>query len=209
MPRGAIVRQSDGPRACLPTCTLAGKKSAPNRSALRQVRGEGASSFLRELGWREFSHHLLHHFPHLDQHPLREQFASFPWCEDRDGLRAWQIGQTGYPPVDAGMRQLWQTGWMHNRVRMVVGSFLVKDLLIDWRRGAEWFWDTLVDADLANNSMGWQWVAGCGADAHRFFASLIPYRRVKSLIKRARMSGAGSRISPGAVSLYPRTLART
>ena len=143
-------------------------------SALRQVRGEGASSFLRELGWREFSHHLLYHFPHLDQHPLREQFASFPWCEDRDGLRAWQIGQTGYPLVDAGMRQLWQTGWMHNRVRMVVGSFLVKDLLIDWRRGAEWFWDTLVDADLANNSMGWQWVAGCGADAAPFFRIFNP-----------------------------------
>ena len=143
-------------------------------SALREVRGEGASSFLRELGWREFSHHLLYHFPHLDQHPLREQFASFPWCEDRDGLRAWQMGQTGYPLVDAGMRQLWQTGWMHNRVRMIVGSFLVKDLLIDWRRGAEWFWDTLVDADLANNSMGWQWVAGCGADAAPFFRIFNP-----------------------------------
>ena len=143
-------------------------------SALRTVRGEGASSFLRELGWREFSHHLLYHFPHLDRHPLREQFASFPWCEDQDGLRAWQLGKTGYPLVDAGMRQLWKTGWMHNRVRMIVGSFLVKDLLIDWRRGAEWFWDTLVDADLANNSMGWQWVAGCGADAAPFFRIFNP-----------------------------------
>ena len=143
-------------------------------SRLRTVRGEGASSFLRELGWREFSHHLLYHFPQLDRYPLREQFASFPWCEDKDGLRAWQRGQTGYPLVDAGMRQLWKTGWMHNRVRMVAGSFLVKDLLINWRRGAEWFWDTLVDADLANNSMGWQWVAGCGADAAPFFRIFNP-----------------------------------
>ncbi len=143
-------------------------------STLRTVHGEGSSSFLRELGWREFSHHLLYHFPQLDKHPLREQFASFPWCEDKDGLCAWQRGQTGYPLVDAGMRQLWKTGWMHNRVRMVVGSFLVKDLLINWRRGAEWFWDTLVDADLANNSMGWQWVAGCGADAAPFFRIFNP-----------------------------------
>lgn len=143
-------------------------------SFLRAVSGEGPASFLRELGWREFSYHLLHHFPHLDKQPLREQFAHFPWCEDPDGLRAWQRGQTGYPLVDAGMRQLWQTGWMHNRVRMVAASFLVKDLLVDWRRGAEWFWDTLVDADLANNSMGWQWVAGCGADAAPFFRIFNP-----------------------------------
>ena len=149
---------------------------SPRQIALKlcNVHGDGASSFLRELGWREFSHHLLYHFPHLDRHPLRKQFASFPWCEDRDGLRAWQLGQTGYPLVDAGMRQLWKTGWMHNRVRMIVGSFLVKDLLINWRRGAEWFWDTLVDADLANNSMGWQWVAGCGADAAPFFRIFNP-----------------------------------
>lgn len=143
-------------------------------SALRDVAGEGAAAFLRELGWREFSHHLLYHFPHLDAEPLRPQFADFPWCEDPAGLRAWQRGRTGYPLVDAGLRQLWQTGWMHNRVRMVAASFLVKDLLIDWRRGAEWFWDTLVDADLANNSMGWQWVAGCGADAAPFFRIFNP-----------------------------------
>lgn len=143
-------------------------------AALRDVAGDGAAAFLRELGWREFSHHLLYHFPNLDAEPLRAQFAGFPWCEDPDGLRAWQRGHTGYPLVDAGMRQLWQTGWMHNRVRMVAASFLVKDLLIDWRRGAEWFWDTLVDADLANNSMGWQWVAGCGADAAPFFRIFNP-----------------------------------
>ncbi len=143
-------------------------------AALRAVPGEGQESFLRELGWREFAHHLLYHFPHVDKAPLRGQFARFPWCDDPQGLRAWQRGQTGYPLVDAGMRQLWHTGWMHNRVRMVVASFLIKDLLIDWRRGAEWFWDTLVDADLANNSMGWQWVAGCGADAAPFFRIFNP-----------------------------------
>lgn len=143
-------------------------------AALQGYGGGGAACFLREVGWREFARHLLYHFPHLDSRPLRPAFAKFPWLEDEAGLAAWQRGETGYPLVDAGMRQLWHTGWMHNRVRMVAASFLVKDLLVDWRRGAEWFWDTLVDADLANNSLGWQWVAGCGADAAPFFRIFNP-----------------------------------
>ena len=127
-----------------------------------------------ELGWREFAHHLLFHFPHTPEQPLREEFAAFPWKPNRKNLRAWQRGRTGYPIVDAGMRELWQTGWMHNRVRMVVASFLVKDLLIPWQAGAAWFWDTLVDADLANNTLGWQWTAGCGADAAPYFRIFNP-----------------------------------
>jgi deoxyribodipyrimidine photo-lyase len=133
--------------------------------------------FLSELGWREFAHHLLFHFPHTPDQPLREQFARFPWQPDADHLRAWQRGRTGYPIVDAGMRELWQTGWMHNRVRMIVASFLVKDLLIPWQEGARWFWDTLVDADLANNTLGWQWSAGCGADAAPYFRIFNPVRQ--------------------------------
>ena len=133
------------------------------------------SAFTRsELGWREFAHHLLFHFPHTPEQPLREEFAAFPWKPDRKNLRAWQRGRTGYPIVDAGMRELWHTGWMHNRVRMVVASFLVKDLLIPWQEGAAWFWDTLVDADLANNTLGWQWTAGCGADAAPYFRIFNP-----------------------------------
>ena len=132
------------------------------------------SQFLAELGWREFAHHLLYHFPQTPQQPLRANYARFPWISDAPGLRAWQRGQTGYPIVDAGMRQLWHTGWMHNRVRMIVGSFLVKDLLLPWNDGADWFWDTLVDADLASNTMGWQWVAGCGADAAPYFRIFNP-----------------------------------
>ncbi len=130
--------------------------------------------FLTELGWREFAHHLLFHFPHTPEEPLRKQFACFPWRTNAAWLRAWQRGQTGYPLVDAGMRELWSTGWMHNRVRMVVASFLVKNLLIPWQEGARWFWDTLVDADLANNTLGWQWTAGCGADAAPFFRIFNP-----------------------------------
>jgi deoxyribodipyrimidine photo-lyase len=133
-----------------------------------------AQSFLRELGWREFAHHLLYHFPHTPVQPLQERFADFPWHSDREKLRAWQRGRTGFPIVDAGMRQLWHTGWMHNRVRMIVASFLVKDLLISWQDGAAWFWDTLVDADLANNTLGWQWTAGCGADAAPYFRIFNP-----------------------------------
>ena len=130
--------------------------------------------FLTEIGWREFAHHLLFHFPHTPEQPLRAEFARFPWRENPAWLRAWQRGQTGYPLVDAGMRELWSTGWMHNRVRMVVASFLVKNLLLPWQEGARWFWDTLVDADLANNTLGWQWTAGCGADAAPFFRIFNP-----------------------------------
>lgn len=137
-------------------------------------RSESEQCYLRELGWREFAHHLLFHFAHTPEKPLQESFADFPWEPDPKRLRAWQRGRTGYPIVDAGMRELWQTGWMHNRVRMIVASFLVKDLLIPWLEGAAWFWDTLVDADLANNTLGWQWTAGCGADAAPFFRIFNP-----------------------------------
>lgn len=134
----------------------------------------GAQVFLSEVGWREFAHHLLFHFPATPQAPLRPDFAAFPWSRDQDQLRAWQRGLTGYPIVDAGMRQLWRTGWMHNRVRMIVASFLVKHLRISWQEGAAWFWDTLVDADLAANTLGWQWSAGCGADAAPYFRIFNP-----------------------------------
>jgi deoxyribodipyrimidine photo-lyase len=130
--------------------------------------------YLRELGWREFANHLLYHFPHTTDAPLRADYARFPWANDPVGLRAWQRGRTGFPIVDAGMRQLWATGWMHNRVRMIVASFLVKDLRISWLEGAKWFWDTLVDADLAANTLGWQWAAGCGADAAPYFRIFNP-----------------------------------
>ncbi len=135
---------------------------------------QGGQSFLSEMGWREFSYHLLYHFPFIPEKPLRASFEVFPWQEAPDLLKAWQQGLTGYPIVDAGMRQLWRTGWMHNRVRMLVASFLVKDLLLPWQKGEEWFWDTLVDADLANNSASWQWVAGCGADAAPYFRIFNP-----------------------------------
>jgi deoxyribodipyrimidine photo-lyase len=130
--------------------------------------------FLKELGWREFSYHLLHHNPELATVNYTSRFDGFPWREDAAELHAWRKGRTGYPIVDAGMRQLWETGWMHNRVRMIVASFLVKHLVIDWRRGEEWFWDTLVDADPANNAASWQWVAGTGADAAPYFRIFNP-----------------------------------
>ena len=139
-----------------------------------RVTGDDANKFVNELLWREFSHHLLWHHPTLPDEPLRPEFAAMPWRDDPAALKAWQHGQTGIPIVDAGMRQLWRTGWMHNRVRMIVASFLVKHLLIDWRLGQAWFWDTLVDADLANNAASWQWVAGCGADAAPFFRIFNP-----------------------------------
>jgi len=130
--------------------------------------------FVTEIGWREFGYHLLYHFPETPQQPLRPAYARFPWSSPAFHLRAWQHGRTGYPIVDAGMRQLWSSGWMHNRVRMIVASFLVKHLLIDWIHGARWFWDTLVDADLASNTKGWQWTAGCGADAAPYFRIFNP-----------------------------------
>ncbi len=135
---------------------------------------KGAETFLKEVGWREFGHHILYHFPHTAHDPLRAEFSGFPWRSDPAGLEAWRKGMTGYPVVDAGMRELWKTGWMHNRIRMVAASFLVKDLLVHWLEGARWFWDTLVDADLANNTLGWQWTAGCGADAAPFFRVFNP-----------------------------------
>ena len=133
-----------------------------------------ASQFLSEVGWREFAHHLLYHFQQTPTTPLRDEFNRFPWRKDPAFLAAWQNGVTGYPIVDAGMRELWTTGWMHNRVRMIVASFLVKDLLLSWTEGARWFWDTLVDADLAQNTLGWQWTAGCGADAAPYFRVFNP-----------------------------------
>lgn len=131
--------------------------------------------FVAEIGWREFAYHLLWHFPETPTKPLKPQYAQFPFAPlNTDWLNAWQKGQTGYPLIDAGMRELWKTGTMHNRVRMVAGSFWVKHLLQPWQNGAEWFWDTLVDADLASNTLGWQWVAGCGADAAPYFRVFNP-----------------------------------
>jgi len=131
-------------------------------------------TFLKELLWREFSANLLFHFSQLPDEPFRKDFAAFPWRKDAKHLKAWQSGQTGYPIVDAGMRELWATGYMHNRVRMIAASFLIKHLLLPWQSGEAWFWDTLVDADLANNSASWQWVAGSGADAAPYFRIFNP-----------------------------------
>ncbi|MFN7709785.1 MAG: cryptochrome/photolyase family protein [Holosporales bacterium] len=147
------------------------------KAKIKETKGPAAKSlerFLAELGWREFSYHLLYHFPTLVDQPFRPEFAEFPWHDNPSALTAWQQGQTGFPIIDAAMRQLWHTGWMHNRVRMIVASFLTKNLLVPWQQGAAWFWDTLVDADLANNSASWQWVAGCGADAAPYFRIFNP-----------------------------------
>ncbi|WP_374375136.1 deoxyribodipyrimidine photo-lyase [Dongia sp.] len=143
----------------------------------RQLTGSGKAvenGFLRELGWRDFNTHLLYHFPRLPVESWSAQFRAFPWEKPGKQFRQWQKGLTGYPIIDAGMRQLWLTGWMHNRVRMITASFLIKDMLIDWREGEKWFWDTLVDADLAQNAGNWQWVAGCGADAAPYFRIFNP-----------------------------------
>ena len=131
-------------------------------------------SFRSELGWREFSNHLLFHKPALATENYNLNFDAFPWKDNAPALQAWQRGMTGYPIVDAGMRELWQTGFMHNRVRMIVASFLIKHLLIDWRHGEKWFWDTLLDADPANNAASWQWVAGSGADAAPYYRIFNP-----------------------------------
>ncbi len=149
------------------------------RQVRRAVLGHGlpadqADKFLAEIGWREFNHHLLFHWPDLPTRNFKPEFDRFSWREDEPGFRAWARGLTGYPIVDAGMRELWATGWMHNRVRMIVASFLIKDLMIDWRRGEAWFWDTLVDADIAQNAGNWQWVAGSGADASPWFRIFNP-----------------------------------
>ena len=148
-------------------------------AAQRVAGGHGAAAkavdkFLAELGWREFSYQLLSFFPTLGEKNFKADFDAFPWADDRDGLAAWQAGRTGYPLVDAGLRELWATGYMHNRVRMVTASFLTKHLRVHWREGEAWFWDTLVDADMANNCAGWQWVAGSGADAAPYFRIFNP-----------------------------------
>jgi deoxyribodipyrimidine photo-lyase len=141
---------------------------------ISKIRDENINCFLTELGWREFSYSLLYYFPELPDKNLQEKFDIFPWEKNQSYLSSWQKGMTGYPIIDAGMRQLWQTGYMHNRVRMIVGSFLVKNLLLHWHNGEKWFWDCLVDADLASNSASWQWVAGCGADAAPYFRIFNP-----------------------------------
>ena len=130
--------------------------------------------FCSELGWREFSHYLIHHFPDMLSENLNRKFDYFPWDNNEELIRSWKLGRTGYPIIDAGMKELWETGYMHNRLRMIVGSFLVKNLLLHWHHGESWFWDCLFDADLANNSAGWQWIAGCGADAAPYFRIFNP-----------------------------------
>jgi len=152
--------------------------------ALQSLEGAAPATdrdaYVRQLGWRDFAYHLLHHFPRTADHNLDARFDRFPWAaSDEEAVRAWQQGRTGIPIVDAGMRELWATGYMHNRVRMIVASLLCKHLRQHWRVGARWFWDTLVDADLANNTLGWQWVAGTGADA-------APYFRVFNSVAQAR-----------------------
>jgi deoxyribodipyrimidine photo-lyase len=141
----------------------------------KQTQYASAETFIKELIWREFAYYVLHHFPHTTDQPLDRRFRNFPYLKSNHKLlRAWQTGTTGYPLVDAGMRQLWHCGWMHNRVRMIVASFLTKNGLMSWKQGAQWFWDTLVDADLASNSFNWQWCAGCGADAAPYFRIFNP-----------------------------------
>ena len=157
-----------GPREVL------ARVQAFNAEDSRPGANKGAEKFLSELAWREFAHHLLYHFPETTEQPLNPRFKEFEWLWDTDELTAWQRGNTGIPIVDAGMRELWQTGWMHNRVRMIVGSLLTKNLRTHWLEGARWFWDTLVDANLANNTLGWQWIAGCGADAAPYFRIFNP-----------------------------------
>ncbi len=134
---------------------------------------------MKEIYWREFAYNVLYHFPETADAPLRPEYADFPYKPDAEALHAWQKGRTGYPIVDAGMRQLWETGWMHNRVRIIVASLLLKHLLQDWKAGARWFWDTLVDADLASNTLGWQWSGGCGADAAPYFRVFNPITQGK------------------------------
>ena len=139
---------------------------------------DNVETFLKEISWREFAYHLLYHFPHTTDQPLDVRFTRFPWKKIKaDNLKRWQQGHTGIPLIDAGMRQLWQTGWMHNRIRMVVGSFLIKNMGYHWLEGASWFEETLLDADLASNTMGWQWVAGSGADAAPYFRVFNPVRQ--------------------------------
>ena len=168
------------------------------------TRGE---SFLREIVWRDFSSNLLYYFPDLPTKPFQEKFQRFPWADDKPSLQAWQKGKTGYPWIDAGMRQLWETGWMHNRVRMGAASFLCKHLLLPWWLGEAWFWDTLVDADPAQNIANWQWVAGCGADAAPYFRIFNPVTQGEKFdetghyLKRWQPDAAG--YAPGAGGIPP------
>lgn len=149
-------------------------EAARNAAGQGRVPAAEAEKFVAEIGWREFSAHLLHAFPQMTDTAFRPEYDAMPWRDDPVALQAWERGQTGYPVVDAGMRELWATGFMHNRVRMIVASFLIKHLLIDWREGEAWFWNTLVDADLASNVQNWQWVAGSGADASPYFRIFNP-----------------------------------
>ncbi len=156
-------------------CWLAAQHAAAGLTGTSQGGADkGLETFLKEIVWREFSYTLLYYWPDLPEQPFRKEFAAFPWRSDDAQLKAWQRGQTGYPIVDAGMRELWHTGYMHNRVRMIVASFLIKHLLLPWQQGEAWFWDTLVDADLASNAASWQWVAGSGADAAPYFRIFNP-----------------------------------
>jgi deoxyribodipyrimidine photo-lyase len=160
------------------------------RRVWHKLPGEAGEKFRKELAWRDFSHNVMLSQPEVGERPGRRAFADFPWRtgpEADSDFEAWSRGRTGYPIVDAGMRQLWATGWMHNRVRMIAASFLVKHLLLDWRRGTEWFWDTLVDADYGNNSQNWQWVAGAGVDSQ-------PFGRIMAPIVQSRKFGAGDYI---------------
>jgi deoxyribodipyrimidine photo-lyase len=149
-------------------------RAASDAMGESKINGQSIETFLKELVWREFSYSLLFHFPKMPNEPLREEFSSLKWARSSTHLKAWQKGMTGYPIVDAGMRELWATGYMHNRARMITASFLTKHLLLPWTQGEAWFWDTLVDADLASNSANWQWVAGCGADAAPYFRIFNP-----------------------------------
>ncbi|WP_022973478.1 cryptochrome/photolyase family protein [Xanthomonas maliensis] len=159
--------------------TLQSQRSASN--------GADVDAYIRQLGWRDFAYHLLHHFPETPQHNLNPRFDQFDWAQvEPQALAAWQRGRTGIPIIDAGMRQLWHTGWMHNRVRMLVASLLCKHLRVHWSEGARWFWDTLVDADLANNTLGWQWVAGTGADAAPYFRVFNPVTQAEKFDPQAR-----------------------
>ncbi|MDE0264589.1 MAG: deoxyribodipyrimidine photo-lyase [Bryobacterales bacterium] len=169
--------------------------------------GPGVDSFLRQLVWRDFCANLLYHSPKIVSQPFQERFNRFPWADDPVSLGAWQKGRTGYPWIDAGMRQLWVTGWMHNRVRMGVGSFLTKHLLLPWQHGEAWFWDTLVDADPAQNIANWQWVAGCGADAVPYFRIFNPITQGAKFDRTGRYlhewQPAASSYEPGSAGVPP------
>ena len=143
-------------------------------SLSKKLNSQNKEKFLAEIGWRDFSYNLLYHYPDMNKNPIQQKFNKFPWLKNNKNLKKWHKGFTGIPIVDAGMRQLYETGWMHNRVRMIVGSFLTKNLLLHWKLGEEWFFDTLVDADIGSNSAGWQWISGCGADASPYFRIFNP-----------------------------------